>query len=116
VLSNVQGGKLRALAVSSRTRSPVAPDVPTIAESGYDGFETTAWWGMFAPARMPDGLVAALSAEIQRIAASHAFHSRLEPLGVTPVASLAGAAFLEFQRGEISKWGKAVHDAGVRID
>jgi tripartite-type tricarboxylate transporter receptor subunit TctC len=116
VLSNVQGGKLRALAVSSRARSPVVPDVPTIAESGYDGFETTAWWGVFAPARLPDVLVAALSAEIQRIAASDAFRNRLEPLGVTPVASLAGAAFLEFQRSEISKWGKAVHDAGIRID
>ena len=116
VLSNVQGGKLRALAVSSRTRSPVVPDVPTIAESGYDGFETTAWWGVFAPAKMPDGLVAALSAEIQRIAASDAFRSRLEPLGVTPIATLSGAVFLEFQRGEISKWGRAVHDAGVRID
>jgi tripartite-type tricarboxylate transporter receptor subunit TctC len=116
VLSNVQGGKLRALAVSGRTRSPVVPDVPTIAESGYEGFETTAWWGVFAPAKMPDVLVAALSAEIQRIAASDAFRSRLEPLGVTAVAGLAGAAFLEFQRDEISKWGKAVHDAGIRID
>jgi tripartite-type tricarboxylate transporter receptor subunit TctC len=116
VLSNVQGGKLRALAVSGRTRSPVVPDVPTIAESGYDGFETTAWWGVFAPAKMPDVLVAALSAEIQRIAASDAFRSRLEPLGVTAVAGLAGGAFLEFQRDEISKWGKAVHDAGIRID
>jgi hypothetical protein len=61
-------------------------------------------------------LVAALSAEIQRIAASDAFRSRLEPLGVTPIATLSGAAFLEFQRGEISKWGRAVHDASVRID
>jgi tripartite-type tricarboxylate transporter receptor subunit TctC len=116
VLSNVQGGKLRALAVSSKARSPVVPDVPTIAESGYDGFETTAWWGVFAPAKMPDALVVALSAEIRRIAGSEAFRSRLELLGVTPVATLAGAAFLEFQRSEIAKWGKAVHDAGVRID
>jgi tripartite-type tricarboxylate transporter receptor subunit TctC len=116
VLSNVQAGKLRALAVSSKARSPVVPDVPTIAESGYAGFETTAWWGVFAPAKMPDVLIAALSAEIQRIAGSEAFRSRLEPLGVTPVATLAGAAFLEFQRGEISKWGKAVRDAGIRID
>jgi tripartite-type tricarboxylate transporter receptor subunit TctC len=116
VLSNVQGGKLRALAVSSKARSPVVPDVPTIAESGYAGFETTAWWGVFAPAKMPDVLIAALSAEIQRIAGSEAFRSRLEPLGVTPVATLAGAAFLEFQRGEISKWGEAVRDAGIRID
>jgi tripartite-type tricarboxylate transporter receptor subunit TctC len=53
VLSNVQAGKLRALAISSKTRSAALPAVPTIAESGYDGFETTAWWGVFGPAGMP---------------------------------------------------------------
>jgi tripartite-type tricarboxylate transporter receptor subunit TctC len=115
-LSNVQGGKVRALAVSSKARATVVPDVPTIAESGYAGFETTAWWGVFAPAKLPDALTASLVAEIERIAGSDAFRSRLEPLGVNPVATLAGAAFLDFQRSEIAKWGKAVHDAGIRID
>lgn len=116
VLSNVQGGKLRALAVSSKTRSAVVPDVPTIAESGYGGFETTAWWGVFAPAKLPDALTATLVAEIERIAASDAFRSRLEPLGVTPDATLGGTAFADYQRSELAKWGKAVHDAGVKID
>ena len=116
VLSNVKGGKLRALAVSSKARSAVIPDVPAIAESGYDGFETTAWWGVFAPAKMPEALTSALSAQIERIVASDAFRSRLEPLGVTPVATLAGPAFLDYQRSEIAKWGKAVQDAHVKID
>jgi tripartite-type tricarboxylate transporter receptor subunit TctC len=116
VLSNVQGGKLRAFAVSGRTRSPVVPDVPTIAESGYEGFETTAWWGVFAPARMSDTLTAELVTEIERIAASEVFRSKLEPLGVTPVTSLGGSAFLGFQRNEMEKWAKAVQDAGVSID
>jgi len=115
-LSNVQAGKLRALAVSSKTRSPVVPDVPTIAESGYDGFETTAWWGVFAPAQLPGALAASLVAEIERIAGSDAFRSKLEPLGVTAVAGLGGAAFADFQRRELAKWGKAVQDAGVKID
>lgn len=116
VLSNVQGGKLRALAVSSKTRSPVVPEVPTIAESGYATFETTAWWGVFAPARMPDALTTSLVEEVGRIAASDAFRSKLAPLGVTPVTDLAGAAFADFQRSEIAKWGKAVRDAGVKAD
>jgi tripartite-type tricarboxylate transporter receptor subunit TctC len=116
VLSNVQGGKLRALAVSSKARSAVVPNVPSIAESGYEGFETTAWWGVFAPAKMPEALASALSVQIERIAGSDAFRSRLEPLGVTPVTTLAGSAFLDFQQSEISKWGKAVREAGVRID
>jgi tripartite-type tricarboxylate transporter receptor subunit TctC len=116
VLSNVQGGKIRALAVSSKARSPVVPDVPTIAESGYDGFETTAWWGVFAPAGLPDALAASLVSEIEHIVASEAFRSKLEPLGVTAVADLGGAKFADFQRSEIAKWGKAVQDAHVKID
>src|SRR5437763_3195304 len=80
VLSNVQGGKLRALAVSSKARSPVFPAVPTVAESGYDTFETTAWWGVFAPAKLPDALTASLVEEVARIARSDGFRNKLEPL------------------------------------
>src|SRR5581483_7214216 len=116
VLSNVQGGKIRALALSSKARSPVVPEVPTIAESGYAGFETTAWWGVFAPAGLSDALTTTLVAEIEQIAASDAFRGKLEPLGVTAVADLGGAAFAAFQNGEIAKWGKAVQDAGIKID
>jgi tripartite-type tricarboxylate transporter receptor subunit TctC len=115
-LPQVQGGKVRALAVSSQTRSPVLPDVPAIAQSGYAGFETTAWWGVFAPAGMPDALTASLVAEIERIAGSDAFRGKLEPLGVTAVGNVGGAAFAEFQKAELAKWGKAVRDAGVKID
>lgn len=115
VLSNVHGGKLRAIAVSSKARSPVLPDVPTIAESGYAGFETTAWWGVFAPAKLPAPLTAALAGEIERIVHSETFRSKLEPLGVIPT-SLSGSAFAEFLRTEMVKWGKAVRDSGATVD
>lgn len=115
VLSNVHGGKLRALAVSSKARSPVLPDVPTIAESGYAGFETTAWWGVFAPAKLPATLTTALASDIERIVHSDGFRSKLEPLGVIPTA-LGGSAFAEFQRAEMAKWGKAVRDSGATVD
>ena len=115
-LSNIQGGKVRALALSSKVRAAVVPDVPTIAESGYAGFETTAWWGVFAPAGLPDALTASLVAEIARIAASDAFRGKLEPLGVTAVGNVAGNVFAEFQKAELAKWGKAVKDAGVKIE
>jgi len=115
VLSNVVAGKLRALAVSSKSRSSVQPDVPTIAESGYDGFETTAWWGVFAPAGLPDALAAALAGEVEGIANSEAFRRQLEPLGVVPTV-LGRGAFSEFQHNELAKWAKAVRDGGVRID
>jgi tripartite-type tricarboxylate transporter receptor subunit TctC len=115
VLSNVQAGKLRALAISSKTRSLVLPGVPTIAESGYDGFETTAWWGVFGPRGLPEATMAALAGEIERIVHSDAFRNKLEPLGVIPTA-LVGDALSSFQQSELAKWGKAVRDAGVRID
>jgi len=115
VLSNVQAGRLRAIAISTRTRSPALPAVPTIAESGYDGFETTAWWGVFGPANMPAAMTAMLAGAIERIVNSEAYRSKLEPLGVVPIA-LSGEAFASFQRSELAKWGKAVRDADVRID
>jgi tripartite-type tricarboxylate transporter receptor subunit TctC len=115
VLSNVLAGKLRALAISSKTRSPVLPDVATIAGSGYNGFETTAWWGVFAPARMPDVLTATLARETERIVNSEAFRGQLEPLGVIPTV-LSSGAFCEFQHRELTKWAKAVRDGGVGID
>ena len=61
VFANVQAGKLRAIAVSSKTRALILPDVPTIAESGYPGFESTAWWAVFAPANLPANLTTALA-------------------------------------------------------
>jgi tripartite-type tricarboxylate transporter receptor subunit TctC len=115
VLSNVQGGRLRALAISSSVRSPILPNVPTIAESGYGGFETTAWWGVFAPAKLPADMAQALGSEIERIVRGEAFRGNLEPLGVLPTV-LTGRAFAEFQTRELAKWGKAVRESGATAD
>lgn len=115
VLSNVQAGKLRAIAVSSAARSPVLPGVPTIAESGYKSFESTAWWGVFAPANLSAALAATLAGEIERIGRGSGFREKLESLGVLPSVLTLGA-FAEFQRGELAKWGKAVRDSGATVD
>jgi tripartite-type tricarboxylate transporter receptor subunit TctC len=115
VLSNVLGGRLRAIAISSKTRASVLPNVPTIAESGYDGFETTAWWGVFAPAKLPADMTEALGREIERIVLGEAFRANLEPLGVLPTV-LTGRAFAEFQTTELAKWGKAVRQSGATAD
>ena len=111
----MRAGKLRALAVSSKVRTSALPDVPTIAESGYTGFETTAWWGVFAPANFPPDIAATLAAEIEKIVNTNSFRNRLEALGVHPSA-LTLSAFAEFQRGELAKWGKAVRDSGTTAD
>jgi tripartite-type tricarboxylate transporter receptor subunit TctC len=115
VLSNVQGGKLRAIAVSSKVRSPILPNVPTVAESGYSGFETTAWWAVFAPAKLPASMAETFGNEIERIVRSEGFRGNLEPLGVLPTV-LTGRAFAEFQAGELVKWGKAVRESGATAD
>lgn len=115
VLSNVAAGKLRALAISSKARSSVLPALPTIAEQGYPDFETTAWWGVFAPAGMADALAGTMAGEIERIAVSEEFRRQLEPLGVVPTV-LSRNKFSEFQHAELAKWAKAVRDGGVRID
>jgi tripartite-type tricarboxylate transporter receptor subunit TctC len=96
-------------------RSSVVPNVPTIAESGYAGFETTAWWAVFAPARLPPALATSLTGELEKVVASEAFRSKLEPLGVFPTF-MGGEKLAEFQRNEIDKWGKAVRESGASAD
>jgi tripartite-type tricarboxylate transporter receptor subunit TctC len=115
VLAQVQAGKIRALAVSSKIRAPILPDVPTIAESGYPSFETTAWWGIFAPAKLSPDLTAMLAGAIDRIVRGDGFRSTIEPLGAVPTV-LSGSALAEFQLAELAKWGKAVQDSGAKVD
>ena len=111
VLSNVQGGKMRALAVSSKARSPVVPDVPTIAESGYAGFETTAWWGVFAPAKLSDALTALAGRGDRTDRRQRRLPQQARAARRHRRRHLGGGAFAEFQQSEIAKWGKAVRDA-----
>jgi tripartite-type tricarboxylate transporter receptor subunit TctC len=114
ILSNVTAGRLRALAVTSRSRSPVLPQVPTLAESGLHDFEAEAWWGVFAPAKLPVAQAAMLRREVDRVTRSEAFREKLGNLGVSPVVppqDLEG-----FLRSERDKWGKAVRESGASAD
>lgn len=114
VLPHVQGGKLRALAVTSKQRSPVLPHVPTLSDAGLRDFEAEAWWAVFAPARLPAAEAALLRREIDRVVRSDAFREKLGNLGVLPAATLPD--FDAFQRAELAKWGKAVRDSGASLD
>jgi tripartite-type tricarboxylate transporter receptor subunit TctC len=115
VLPQVRAGRLKLLAVSSRTRSPAVPDVPTFAEAGLKNFEATAWWGVFAPAGLPADITKRLNAEINAVASSPEFRAVLEPQGVT-VGGDTPEQFAQFQEQELVKWGKAVHASGASID
>src|SRR4051812_28032502 len=83
-LPHVKAGTIKALGVSSAARSPLLPDVPTIAEAGVPGYETTAWWGIFAPAHTPQPILDRLHSEIGKVVASSFFKQQLEPLGAEP--------------------------------
>jgi tripartite-type tricarboxylate transporter receptor subunit TctC len=115
MMAHIQSGKLRILAVSSATRSSVLPNVPTFAEAGLKDFETTAWWGVFAPANLPETLANQLHAVVDGVVRSAGFRERLGPLGVQPIGGTR-ADFAQFQKHEIAKWGKAVRESGATLD
>jgi tripartite-type tricarboxylate transporter receptor subunit TctC len=115
VIPHAKSGKLRALAVGSSVRSPFLPDVPTVAESGYPGFEAVGWIGLAAPAKTPDAILNKLNAEVVKILATQDTRDRLAGLGVTPVGDTR-AQFTAFVRSEIAKWGKLIKDANVKAD
>jgi tripartite-type tricarboxylate transporter receptor subunit TctC len=114
VISNVRAGKFKALAISSRQRSPLLPDVPTLDEAGLKGFETTAWWAVFGPAGLLADVTAILRTEIEKVVRSEAFKAQLGNLGVQP--SIEPVSLAEFQKSEVAKWGKAVRDSGAVQD
>lgn len=110
-----QAGKVRALGISSPQRSPLYPDVPTIAESGLPGFEVTAWGGIIGPANMPKDIVTRLNAEIRTALASPAVRDRFKALGADTSPSTP-EEFRELSRLETVKWAKIVKFSGARID
>jgi tripartite-type tricarboxylate transporter receptor subunit TctC len=114
-LGHIKTGRLRALAVTSAKRSAEMPDVPTIAESGYAGFEANTWYGLLAPAGTPAPVVARLNAAANRVLAMPDVRQRLaseggDALGGTP------EQFAAFLRAEHAKWGRVVKESGAKLD
>jgi len=110
-----KAGKLRALAVTSLTRSPAAPEVPTIAESGYPKFETAAWYGLMFPAGTPREIIAKMNSAMLVVLALPDIRERLvhegsEPMGSTP------AQFGAYIKAEIAKWSAVVKAANLKAD
>ncbi len=114
-LPHVKAGRLRALAVTSQKRSPAAPDLPTIAESGYPGFYADAWSGLFAPKGTPKPVIDKLAGEVRRILALPDVRERFAGLGAEPVGSTP-AEFAQHVQREIDKWAKVVKQSGAKAD
>jgi tripartite-type tricarboxylate transporter receptor subunit TctC len=115
VEGHLKGGKLRALAFTSARRVPGAPDVPTLAESGYAGFEVLSWYGILAPAGTPQDIVRKLNAEINRILQAPEVRARLVGLGTEPTGGTP-EQFADTIRVDTARWAKVVSDAAIRID
>lgn len=108
----VQTGKVKALAVTGARRSALLPNVPTVAESGYPGFEVTAWFGLFAPRGVPQAIVDKLNADAVAVIQTAEFQERLKAMGAVPESSTP-QAFADFVRSESDKWGGVVKRVGL---
>ena len=115
ILGQVKNGKLRVLGVAIPQRSPYLPDVPTLAEQGYAGFESVGWIGLAAPAKTPGPILDRLNAEIRGMLQDPAVKARIDQLAFTPVGD-SRQEFTAFVRDEIVKWSKIAKDSGARAD
>lgn len=114
-LPHVKAGRLRALAVTSATRSPALPDVPTMAEAGISGYEADVWFGVVAPRGLPPAVASRLSQEITRIAQDKAMRDKLVHAGASPLTSTP-EQFSMLIRRDTDKWAKLVRESGASID
>ena len=114
-LPYVKSGRLNALAVTNPKRSPIVPNVPTVAESGLPGFEALQWFGIFAPAGTPKDVVAKLNADIVKAARLPEVRERMTTLGADVVGNTP-AEFAAFQKADTAKWAKVVKASGAKID
>jgi tripartite-type tricarboxylate transporter receptor subunit TctC len=113
VIRQARDGKLRALATTGPKRTPAAPDIPTVAESGVPGYEVTTFYGMAAPARTPRAIIDRLNSETVRALNSPDVRERLQGLGADPVGNTP-EQYTAFMQNEIAKWGKVIKAAGIK--
>jgi tripartite-type tricarboxylate transporter receptor subunit TctC len=115
VVPYIRGGQLRALGVTSKTRNPALPDVPTVAEAGVPGFEVLGFYAYFAPAKTPPQVIAKFHADTVKALADPVIRSRLDQLGVGVVGSTP-AELGAFLKAEMDKWGPIIKEAGIKVE
>ena len=115
VLPHVKTGKVHLLGVGTAKRTPIMPDVPTIAEAGVPGYEIKVEIGFVAPAGTPRDVIAKLNSEIVKVLATPDIVQRLSTLGIDPVGSTP-EQYAEIIRADMRSYGKLVKDSGARVD
>jgi len=114
-VGHVRAGRLRAIAVTSAQRSPALPEVPTVNEQGFSGFDDLTWTAIFAPAGTPQEVVNRINSELNRAFAAPDVQERLKQLGLDWQGNTSGQ-FSAFLRDEVQKWSRAVRDSGAKAD
>lgn len=114
-INHVRSGRLRALAVTSPQRSAGVPDVPTVAESGFPGFDATSWFGLVGPAGLPREIAGRISAEVAKVLKQPEMREKFIHQGADPVGSTP-EEFGEYMRAETAKWAPIVKASGARVD
>jgi tripartite-type tricarboxylate transporter receptor subunit TctC len=115
LLGYVRNGKLRPLAVTSATRTDDLPEVPTVAEAGFPGFDAVTWFGIVGPANVPKDIVARMSADINKALKDPALRKKLADQGAD-VAGSTPEQFAKLIRDDIVRWGAAVKESGAKLD
>ena len=114
-IQHVRSGRIRAVGVTSKQRSPSMPEVPTIAESGLPEYDATAWFTIGAPAKMPMDIVRKLNADIDAWIKSPDMQGKWRDMGVTPMGGSPEVA-AKFFASEVAKWNRVIKAAGIRAD
>jgi tripartite-type tricarboxylate transporter receptor subunit TctC len=116
LLQNTKAGKVRPLAVGTLLRSPALPEVPTVAEQGYAGFEAALWLGIMGPANMPKAVVDRLHKELSTIVATPEFKAQMDANGAEPLGSKSPDEFRDMLRGQVAKYVKITKAVGIKLD
>ena len=111
----IKSGRLRGIAVSGAKRLPAMPDIPTVAESGFPGFEATIWLGMLLPAATPRDIVARLNSDLVKIVQRREVQDWLSQQGLQPLGNTP-EQFSARLKTDIEKWDKVIREAGVKIE
>lgn len=115
-LPHVKDGKLKALAITSRTRSALVPELPTVAESGLPGFESTTWFGIYGPRGLPADITARLNAELNAAMKSAEVADRLARLGAEPAPPNTPAQFAALVAADAARWATLIRDRKITAD
>jgi tripartite-type tricarboxylate transporter receptor subunit TctC len=114
-LQQVRAGKLRALAVTGSARSPVLPELPTLAEAALPGYNIISWFGLYAPSGTSPQIIERLNREANKALATAQIRRRLADQGIEPAGGTPGQ-FADFMRAELVKWGRIVRESGARVE